>query len=132
MLVYQSRSFTSSVFPSLHLQKNKNTAIAFSALIAVVSPSCRRRRITNLIAASRFRSPPVASSGRHSFQLQQRLYGFDADRQRDKVYGLLKELITEYESDALLMGVEQVEESSSFDYSIEVLGGDEEFELYKS
>ncbi|KAK0600812.1 hypothetical protein LWI29_018651 [Acer saccharum] len=30
------------------------------------------------------------------------------------------------------MGVEQVEESSSFDHSIEVLGGDEEFELYKS
>ena len=61
-----------------------------------------------------------------------RLYGFDADCQRDKVHGLLKELITEYESDALLMGIEQVEESSSFDHSIEVLGGDEEFELYKS
>ncbi|KAK1580806.1 hypothetical protein Q3G72_000307 [Acer saccharum] len=61
-----------------------------------------------------------------------RLYGLDADRQRDKVHGLLKELITKYESDALLMGVEQVEESSSFDHSIEVLGGDEEFELYKS
>ncbi|KAK3199762.1 hypothetical protein Dsin_023177 [Dipteronia sinensis] len=61
-----------------------------------------------------------------------RLYGFDADRQRDKMHGLLKELITEYETEALLMGVEQVEESSSFDYSIEVLGGDEEFELYKS
>ncbi|KAK3211840.1 hypothetical protein Dsin_016546 [Dipteronia sinensis] len=61
-----------------------------------------------------------------------RLYGFNADRQRDKVHGLLKELITEYESEALLIGVEQVEESSSFDYSIEVLGGDEEFELYKS
>ena len=54
-----------------------------------------------------------------------RLYGFDADRQRDKVYGLLNELITEYESNALLMGVELVEEFSSFDYSIEVLGGDE-------
>ncbi|KAK3183045.1 hypothetical protein Dsin_030331 [Dipteronia sinensis] len=64
--------------------------------------------------------------------LDPRLYGFNADRQRDKVHGLLKELITEYESEALLMGVEQVEESSSFDYSIEVLRGDEEFELYKS
>ncbi|KAK3189265.1 hypothetical protein Dsin_028826 [Dipteronia sinensis] len=42
-----------------------------------------------------------------------------------------KELITEYESEALLMGVEQVEETSSFDYYIEVVGVDEEFELYK-
>ncbi|KAK2655063.1 hypothetical protein Ddye_008115 [Dipteronia dyeriana] len=36
------------------------------------------------------------------------------------------------ERDNEYVRIEQVEESSSFDYSIEVLGGDEEFELYKS
>ncbi|KAL5741642.1 hypothetical protein ACOSP7_028374 [Xanthoceras sorbifolium] len=51
-----------------------------------------------------------------------KLYGFDASRQQDK------------ESKALMGStlVGQVEESSSFDHSIEVLTYDEEYELYKS
>ncbi|KAL5764836.1 hypothetical protein ACOSQ2_017430 [Xanthoceras sorbifolium] len=62
------------------------------------------------------------------------LYGFDASRQRDKVTGLLNEIFKEYES-KVLMGstlVEQVEDSLSYDHSIKVLAGDEEYEEYKS
>ncbi|KAK0591497.1 hypothetical protein LWI29_002841 [Acer saccharum] len=58
-----------------------------------------------------------------------KIYGSSASSQREIVYELLKDLITEYELGSSF--VEQLDDTS-MDHSFDMFGGDEEFELYKS